>query len=142
MAGWIRPSECGIISIFLDFDISRNTVYFRRSQRYIGAMDIDHAARCLETLGNPTRLEVYRLLVRAGPEGLAVGEIQDHLGVPASTLSHHISHLVNAGLVDRTREGRVLRCTPNYQRMERLLAFLSEECCQGVAAPPRPLKAG
>lgn len=98
-------------------------------------MDLNHAARCLEKLGNPTRLEAYRLLVRAGPEGLAVGEIQDYLGVPASTLSHHLSHLVNAGLVEQTREGRVLRCRPNYQQMERLLGFLSEECCQGVAAP-------
>ena len=142
VGGMDRQAPRDWVHRFSDFDISRNIVYFRRSRRYIGAMDINHAARCLETLGNPTRLEVYRLLVRAGPEGLAVGEIQGHLGVPASTLSHHISHLVNAGLVDRTREGRVLRCTPNYQRMERLLAFLSEECCQGVAAPPRPLKAG
>ena len=105
-------------------------------------MDLNHAARCLEKLGNPTRLEAYRLLVKAGPEGLAVGEIQDHLGVPASTLSHHLSHLVNAGLVEQTREGRVLRCRPNYRQMERLLAFLGEECCQGVAAPAPRREAG
>ena len=90
------------------------------------------AARCLEKLGNPIRLEVYRLLVRAGPDGLAVGEIQEHLGTPGSTLSHHISHLVNVGLVHQRREGRVLRCTPNYALMSQVVAFLTEECCLGV----------
>ncbi len=90
------------------------------------------AARCLEKLGNPTRLEVYRLLVRAGPDGLAVGEIQEHLGTPGSTLSHHISHLVNVGLVHQRREGRVLRCTPNYTLMSQVMEFLTAECCTGV----------
>ena len=54
-------------------------------------MNLNQAARCLEKLGNPIRLEVFRLLVKAGGEGLPVGEIQDHLGIPASTLSHHLS---------------------------------------------------
>ena len=62
-------------------------------------MNLNHAARCLEKLGNPTRLEIFRLLVKAGDGGLAVGEVQEHLGVPASTLSHHMAHLVNVGLV-------------------------------------------
>ena len=103
-------------------------------------MELQQAARCLEKLGNPTRLEVFRLLVRAGAEGLAVGEIQEHLGIPASTLSHHIAHLVGAGLVHQTREGRVLRCTPDFALMNALLGFLTEECCTGLAAPRR--KAG
>ncbi len=90
------------------------------------------AARCLEKLGNPTRLEVYRLLVRAGPDGLAVGEIQEHLGVPGSTLSHHLSHLLNAGLINQVRSGRVLRCTPNYALMSQVMEFLTAECCTGV----------
>ncbi len=100
------------------------------------------AARCLEKLGNPTRLEVYRLLVRAGPDGLAVGEIQEHLGTPGSTLSHHISHLVNVGLVHQRREGRVLRCTPNYALMSQVVAFLTEECCLGVAEAEPEREAG
>lgn len=95
-------------------------------------MELNHAARCLETLGNPTRLAIVRLLVRAGPEGLAVGAIQEHLAIPASTLSHHVAHLVNAGLVQQERAGRVLSCTPNYELMNRLVAFLLEECCQGI----------
>jgi ArsR family transcriptional regulator len=95
-------------------------------------MELNRAARCLEKLGNPTRLAIFRLLVRAGPEGLAVGAIQEHLVIPASTLSHHVAHLVQAGLVHQERAGRVLRCTPNYQLMDRLVGFLREECCQGV----------
>ncbi len=54
-------------------------------------MTPQYAARCLEKLGNPTRLEVFRLLVKAGPDGLAVGEIQEHLSIPPSTLSHHLA---------------------------------------------------
>ena len=98
-------------------------------------MDLNHAARCLERLGHPTRLEVFRLLVRAGEGGLAVGEIQEHLEIPASTLSHHLAHLVNAGLVHQSREGRVLRCTPNFTLMNQLLGFLTEECCAGLGLP-------
>ena len=98
-------------------------------------MDLNHAARCLDKLGNPVRLEIFRLLVRAGRDGLAVGEIQDHLAIPASTLSHHISHLVNAGLIRQARESRVLRCTPNFGLMEDLIGFLTEQCCVGVGAP-------
>jgi len=95
-------------------------------------MDLDRAAICLEKLGSATRLQVFRLLVRAGPEGLPVGAIQEHLEIPASTLSHHIAHLVQAGLVRQQREGRVLRCTPNYALVDELIGFLTEECCAGV----------
>ncbi len=96
-------------------------------------MEHAHAARCLEKLGNPTRLEIFRLLVRAGPAGATVGEIQDRLGIPGSTLSHHISHLVNAGLVNQERQGRVLRCSPNLDLMDQVIRFLTEECCAGMA---------
>ena len=98
-------------------------------------MNLNQAARCLEKLGNPTRLEIYRLLVRAGPEGLAVGALQKHLEVPASTLSHHLSHLVQVDLLRQEREGRVLRCTANYGLMEQVVGFLNEECCRGVETP-------
>ncbi len=105
-------------------------------------MEHAHAARCLEKLGNPTRLEIFRLLVRAGPAGAPVGEIQDRLGIPGSTLSHHIAQLVNAGLVHQDREGRVLRCTPNFKMMGDLLGFLSEECCRGVSTPEAARETG
>ncbi len=106
------------------------------------SMELDQAANCLEKLGNPTRLEIVRLLVRAGPQGLAVGAVQRHLGIPASTLSHHILHLVSAGLVRQEREGRVLRCTPNYDLLRDLVAMLTEECCAGVPEKRARKKAG
>ncbi len=105
-------------------------------------MNLNHAARCLEKLGNPTRLEIFRLLVKAGDGGLAVGEVQEHLGVPASTLSHHMAHLVNVGLVRQEREGRVLRCTPSFVLMDQLIGFLTKECCTGVAAPKARRRGG
>ena len=92
-------------------------------------MDNRTAATALESLGNEKRLTVYRLLVRAGPAGLPVGQLRDRLEVPGSTLSHHISHLVNAGLVSQIREGRVLRCTANFAAMQQLVDYLVEECC-------------
>lgn len=93
-------------------------------------MNLDNAALSLESLGNPTRLSVYRTLVRAGPDGLPVGQLQARLGIPASTLSHHIAHLMRNNLVSQRREGRVLRCTANYAAMNALLDFLTRECCQ------------
>jgi DNA-binding IclR family transcriptional regulator len=73
---------------------------------------------------------------------MPVGEIQDHLGIPASTLSHHLAHLVNVGLVHQAREGRVLRCTPDFALMDQVVGFLTEQCCAGVVAPKRARKAG
>ena len=105
-------------------------------------MDLNHAARCLEKLGNPTRLEVFRLLVRAGEEGLAVGDVQAHLGIPASTLSHHVAQLVHVGLVSQVREGRVLRCKPDFDLMSALVDYLTEECCRGVGDAMSERQAG
>lgn len=67
-------------------------------------MDLNTAANALRELGHPTRLSIYRELVRAGHEGLPVGELQKHLEIPASTLSHHLSALISAGLISRTAE--------------------------------------
>ncbi len=105
-------------------------------------MKLDAAALCLEKLGNPTRLEIFRLLVKAGDAGLPVGTIQTHLDVPGSTLSHHIAHLVNVGLVQQEREGRVLRCKPNFPLMDDLIGFLTSECCVLAEALPKRKKAG
>ena len=105
-------------------------------------MELNDAARCLDKLGSPTRLEIVRLLVRAGPDGLTVGEVQKHLGIPSSTLSHHILHLVSERLVRQEREGRVLRCTPNYELLQTLVDLLTEECCAGVDAPAESRRGG
>ena len=88
----------------------------------------------MEALGNTTRLEIFRLLVRAGPNGAPVGRLQELLGIPGSTLSHHIARLVRVGLVSQERRSRVLICRAEYARMDALLSFLGEECCQGLAA--------
>jgi len=93
------------------------------------AMEIEEAARRLEALGNATRLGIYRLLVRAGPEGLPVGVIQRKLDVPASTLSHHLRRLIEVGLVRQERHGATLLCRASYPAMDDLVDFLTAECC-------------
>lgn len=95
-------------------------------------LNLDNAAMLLAQLGNPTRLKIMRLLVRAGPDGLTVGDIQRELAIPGSTLSHHLNHLRNAGLVRQERESTVLRCYVDYGKINALVAFLTEECCVGV----------
>ncbi len=95
-------------------------------------MNLNQAANCLQELGHPTRLAIVRLLVRAGDEGLSVGAVQSHLGIPASTLSHHITHLLGADLICQKRAGRVLWCTPNFDLLRVLVDVLTEECCSGV----------
>jgi DNA-binding transcriptional ArsR family regulator len=92
-------------------------------------MNIATAAACLESLGSRTRLKIFRELIKAGPEGLAVGDLQKRLQMPGSTLSHHLHHLVERKLVSQQRDGRILRCTASYQTMMRLLTYLTEECC-------------
>lgn len=87
------------------------------------------AALMLAALGNENRLRIYRLLVRAGRDGLNVGDVQERLGIPASTLSHHIAALRQADLVAQHREGRAIINSANYQRMDSLIGYLTEECC-------------
>lgn len=97
-------------------------------------MKLDDAAAYLEALGNPTRLKIYRTLVRAGAEGMAVGKLQDRLDIAASTLSHHLKALLTVGLVSQTREGTTLICHTNYDVMRGLVDYLAEQCCvEGTA---------
>ena len=95
-------------------------------------MDTTIAATCLDALGNPTRLEIFRLLVRAGPEGASVGDLQGRLVIPGSTLSHHLSRLVRVGLVSQQRRSRTLVCRAEYARMDGLLEYLTDNCCEGL----------
>lgn len=92
-------------------------------------MKLADAARRLEALGNGTRLEIFRLLVRAGNPGLSVGDVQDRTGVARSTLSHHLHRLIAVGLVAQERHGTTLICRADFQAMRETLAFLVEECC-------------
>ena len=89
------------------------------------------AARCLAELGNLTRLDIYRLLVRAGPAGLNVGEIQTRLDVPASTLAFHLRGLINVGLLAQEKVGREVRCTVKHRQLTSVMDFLLDECCKG-----------
>ena len=93
------------------------------------SMNIEQAAKQLEALGNPTRLEVYRTLVRAGGGGLPVGRLQEKLGIAASTLSHHLHRLILTGLVTQERQVTTLICRANYPAMDSLVGFLVDECC-------------
>ena len=98
--------------------------------------ELQPVARALEALGNETRLAVFTLLIPAGRTGLAVGEIQERLAIPASTLSHHISRLIQVDLVEQERQGRKLICRANYRRMEDVLSFLTRNCCVADGAAP------
>jgi ArsR family transcriptional regulator len=94
----------------------------------------------LAALAQETRLDLFRLLVRSGPEGLSAGAIADSLGVPSATLSFHLKELKNAGVVGCRRDGRSLIYSPDFATMNALLAFLTENCCAGAGdcAPARP----
>ncbi|MAN78102.1 metalloregulator ArsR/SmtB family transcription factor [Pelagibacterium flavum] len=92
-------------------------------------MIIELAAKQLEALGNVTRLGLYRTLVRAGQSGLAVGQLQERHDMAASTLSHHLKRLIDAGLVRQERSGTTLYCHAEYSAMDGLIGYLSDECC-------------
>jgi DNA-binding transcriptional ArsR family regulator len=95
----------------------------RESERIASYADMFSA------LGNEARLRIMRLLLTAHPDGLVVGEIQDELEIPNSTLSHHLDKLRNEGLVEVTREGTFLRYTANTEGLREILQFLYAECC-------------
>ena len=87
-------------------------------------------------MGNPTRLQIYRTLVRAGDAGLPVGKLQAKLDLAASTLSHHLKSLVTVGLVTQERQTTTLICRTNYDVMRSLVDFLAAECCADSACAP------
>lgn len=89
-----------------------------------------HALRFM-ALGNPIRLAILRLLVQGHPDGTAAGAIQTRVGIPASTLSHHLACLAEAGLVLVAREGTILRYRPDFQVLRDLTQYLWEDCCRG-----------
>jgi DNA-binding transcriptional ArsR family regulator len=96
-------------------------------------MKLEAAARQLESLGSPVRLKLYRALVRAGEEGLPVGALQAKLGIAASTLSHHLKVLREAGLISQERQATTLICHASYPAMNALVGYLVDECCMDAA---------
>lgn len=100
------------------------------------------AADGFSALGNPARLQIFRFLVRAGRDGVPVGAIQEHLSIPLSTLAHHLSMLVKAGLVQQQRKGRQVICYASFTQMDRLMAYLTENCCAGIIDTRNPSATG
>jgi len=111
------------------FDISKNIVDKLRLHVYYGIMENEMAAKRLAELGHNTRLSIFRYLVKVGDEGAPVGQIQNKLGIPGSTLSHHINRLVSVGLIRQVRESRTLYCVPQFEVLRELIEFLLSECC-------------
>ncbi len=97
-------------------------------------MDITEAAGRLSALGSEVRISLYRLLIRAGNDGLNMGDIKRRLEIPASTLSHHVGALVQAGLIIRETRGRETICIANYEAMHETVGYLTDKCCVGLEA--------
>ncbi len=95
-------------------------------------MEKQNAIAALAALAQETRLDIFRLLVRTGREGMSPGAITEALGVASATLSFHLKELKNAGVVSCEREGRSLIYAPEYRTIDELLRFLTKNCCQGV----------
>jgi len=93
-------------------------------------MEINEAVASLGALAQESRLRIFRLLVEAGPEGLAAGEIALELGLPGATLSFHLKELTNAELCTSERFGRSIVYAADYRRMQRLVNYLSQNCCR------------
>lgn len=96
------------------------------------------AVTALAALAQESRLAIYRLLVQAGPEGMAAGAIADKLGVPPATLSFHLKELSRASLVTSRQEGRYVIYAAIFGNMVRLVTFLTENCCGGHACMSEP----
>lgn len=94
-------------------------------------MELSTATEALGALAQESRLKVFRLLVEAGPEGLAASDIAEAIGIPPNTLSFHVKTLRSAGLVEARQQGRFVFYSANYEQMSALLHYLTESCCRG-----------
>ena len=116
---------------------NRSYFYISRNMKMTApdsTLNLSQAASSFAALGSEQRLSVLRVLVRAGPEGLSIGELGERSGVTGSTLTHHMKFLAAAGLVRQMREGRRIICVgAAYERMQELSKFLLNECCADAA---------
>lgn len=99
-------------------------------------MDLKNVVTAMSALAQDSRLAVYRELVQAGPEGVSAGELAERLGVPANTLSFHLKTLSHADLVHMRHQSRFIYYSANYEQMNALVEFLTENCCGGRACNP------
>jgi len=102
-------------------------------------METSAAVVILAALAQDNRLDIFRLLVQAGPEGLAAGHVAEKLGLAPNTLTFHFDRLRGAGLVTVRRDGRSMIYAARYETMNGVLAFLTENCCQGMSCAPTAL---
>ncbi|MGH1359109.1 MAG: ArsR/SmtB family transcription factor [Burkholderiaceae bacterium] len=101
--------------------------------------DTDQALNAFSALSQQTRLEVFRLLISAGADGIAAGDISEQLDVRQNTLSTNLNILVNADLITRSRQGRSIRYFANFNGLRGLLKFLMEDCCGGQPEQCEPI---
>lgn len=123
--GWVQGLFC------------RQTARLKRLAKFLlfhnnGMMEENEVIKGLAALAQPLRLQVFRALVVVGEAGLTPGAIHEALGTPPATLSFHLKELVNAGLVTQERASRNLIYRANYERMNGLLSYLTQNCCQGA----------
>ncbi|WP_227509245.1 ArsR/SmtB family transcription factor [Acinetobacter johnsonii] len=98
----------------------------------IPTMNPEQAVTSLSALAQSSRLKIFRLLVVAGDQGCTVGDIGKQLALPSATLSFHLKELAHSGLIEKKQQGRFVNYVANYTQMKFLIAFLSEQCCEGV----------
>ena len=102
-----------------------------------GNMKIKDAIKSLAALAHNSRLEIFRLLVQKGPEGMAATAIAGKVGLPNATLSFHIKALTHAGLVEARQDGRFIYYATNFAAMNELVGYLTENCCDGLSCAPQ-----
>ena len=103
-------------------------------------METKQAVDALSALAQETRLSVYRLLVEAGPDGMPAGSIGEELDLPPATLSFHLAHLARTGLVRSRQEGRFVIYSADFQNMNQLVGYLTENCCGGRSCAPSTIR--
>ena len=103
-------------------------------------MEMTRAVQSLGALAQASRLSIFRLLVAAGPAGMAAGSIGEKLDLPPATLSFHLAGLTRAGLAQSRQDGRFVIYSADFEGMGRLLAYLTEDCCGGKACVPVPIQ--
>jgi ArsR family transcriptional regulator len=99
-------------------------------------METTQAIQSLSALAQPSRLAIFRLLIQAGPQGMAAGQIGERLDLAPATLSFHLAGLTRAGLAQSRQEGRFVIYRADFQNMNGLVAFLTENCCGGASCTP------
>ena len=103
-------------------------------------MEMTQAVQSLSALAQGSRLSIFRLLVAAGPEGMAAGSSGEKLDLPPATLSFHLAGLTRAGMAKSRQDGRFVIYSADFEGMGRLLAYLTEDCCSGKVCVPVPIQ--